>query len=122
MRKVSLGKAFSEPTKNLPRMDRTLVLVDASGTYGHTAVNEHFDPKRHARVIIFADDQIHDSGEHPWQSGASADISHVPVLYFADLGGYGRYTVGRFSDALYKIIEVGKDADWPFWPATTCSA
>ena len=34
-------------------------------TYGHTAIARWFDPKRHRRVVIFTDDQQHDSGHGP---------------------------------------------------------
>jgi hypothetical protein len=31
-------------------------------TFGHTAIDKHFDATRHRRVIMFSDDQQHDSG------------------------------------------------------------
>ena len=87
-------------------------------TYGHTAIRNHFDPAKHRRVIVITDDQMHDAG---------TDLSNVPLIYYADVGGYrprsdemgrnGRYTVAGFSDSLFDVIHVlekGRDADWPF--------
>ena len=88
-------------------------------TYGHTAVARWFDPRRHRRVVIFTDDQQHDSGYVP--------LDHVPIIYTFDLAGYrpaalpsgerGRYTLGGFTDAMFRVMEVleaGQDAGWPF--------
>ncbi len=88
-------------------------------TFGHTAVARHFDPKRHRRVVIFTDDQQHDSGHVP--------LDHVPVIYTFNLAGYrpsalpagqrGRYTLGGFTDATFtamQVLEGGRDAHWPF--------
>jgi hypothetical protein len=30
-------------------------------TFGHTAIARHFDARRHRRVVLFTDDQQHDS-------------------------------------------------------------
>lgn len=95
-------------------------LIGAVGhsTYGHTAIQAHFDPKRHKRAVMFTDDQQHDD----------ASLSaHVPVLYTFDLAGYrasstaagsdGRHTLGGFSDATFtvmQVLEAGKNAAWPF--------
>ena len=100
----------------------TLVkLVGAVGhsTMGHTAIRDHYNPKRHDRVVMFTDDQQHDAGR--------VDISHVPTIYTVDLAGYrprstpagerGRYTLAGFSDATFSImqtLEAGRNADWPF--------
>ena len=88
-------------------------------TYGHTAIARHFDPTRHRRVVMFTDDQQHDSGR--------VRLDHVPLIYTFDLAGYrpsslpagerGRYTLGGFSDATFaamKAVEEGRDARWPF--------
>jgi hypothetical protein len=88
-------------------------------TYGHTAVARHFDPVRHRRVVLFTDDQQHDSGHVP--------LDHVPLLYTFNLAGYrpsallagerGRYTLGGFTDATFtamKVLEAGRNAEWPF--------
>ena len=88
-------------------------------TFGHTAVARHFDPKRHHRVVIFTDDQQHDSGR--------VRLDHVPLIYTFDLAGYrpsalpsgerGRYTMGGFSDATFtvmKVLEGVRNAGWPF--------
>jgi hypothetical protein len=88
-------------------------------TYGHTAIARHFDPKRHKRVVLFTDDQMHDAGR--------VDLSKVPLIYTFNLAGYapsslqagshGRYTLGGFSDATFtmmKVIETAKSASWPF--------
>jgi hypothetical protein len=88
-------------------------------SYGHTAIALHFDPARHRRVVIFTDDQQHDSGHVP--------LDHVPLLYTFNLAGYrpsalpagerGRYTLGGFTDATFtamKVLEAGRNAEWPF--------
>src|SRR5947207_3551804 len=88
-------------------------------TYGHTAIARHFDPARHRRVVIFTDDQQHDSGHIP--------LDHVPLLYTFNLAGYrpsalpagerGRYTLGGFTDATFTamtVLEAGRNAEWPF--------
>jgi hypothetical protein len=88
-------------------------------TNGHTAVARWFDPKRHRRVIMFTDDQQHDSGR--------VRLDHVPLLYTFNLAGYrpsalpagqrGRYTLGGFTDATFKVLktlEGGRNAAWPF--------
>ncbi len=88
-------------------------------TYGHSAIAAHYDPRRHDRVVMFTDDQMHDAG--------NVDISDVPLIYTVDLAGYrprslpsgerGRYTLAGFSDATFRLVptlEAGRDADWPF--------
>jgi hypothetical protein len=87
-------------------------------TFGHTAIDRWFDPKRHRRAVIFTDDQQHDSG---------LPLDHVPLIYTFDLAGYrpsalpagerGRYTLGGFTDATFtamKVLEDGRNAAWPF--------
>ena len=84
-------------------------------TFGHTAIAQHFDPARHRRVVIFTDDQQHDSGR--------VRLDHVPLIYTFNLAGYrpsalpagerGRYTLGGFTDATFtamKVLESGRDA------------
>ena len=88
-------------------------------TFGHTAIAKHFDAKRHRRVVIFTDDQQHDSGR--------VRLDHVPLIYTVNLAGYapsalpsgehGRYTLGGFTDATFtamKVLEDGSDTKWPF--------
>ena len=88
-------------------------------TFGHTAIARHFDPERHQRVVLFTDDQQHDSGR--------VRLDHVPLIYTFDLAGYrpsalpagerGRYTLGGFTDATFtvmKVLEGGRNAGWPF--------
>ena len=88
-------------------------------TFGHTAIAQHVDPDRHQRVVIFTDDQQHDSGR--------VSLDHVPLTYTFNLAGYrpsalpsgerGRYTLGGFTDATFtvmKVLEDGRDAGWPF--------
>jgi hypothetical protein len=88
-------------------------------TYGHGAIRRWFDPKRHRRVVLFTDDQQHDSGV--------VRLDHVPLIYTFDLAGYrpsslpvgerGRYALGGFADATFTVMEVlegGRDAAWPF--------
>ena len=88
-------------------------------TYGHTAIARDFNPKRHRRVVLFTDDQQHDSGH--------VRLDHVPLIYTFNLAGYapsalpagerGRYTLGGFTDATFtaiQVLEAGRDAKWPF--------
>ena len=79
----------------------------------------NFDRTRHRRVVLFTDDQQHDSG--------SVNLDHVPLIYTFNLAGYrpsalpagqrGRYTLGGFTDATFeamKVLEGGANAGWPF--------
>jgi hypothetical protein len=88
-------------------------------TFGPTAIARHFDPKRHRRVVLFTDDQQHDSG--------SVRLDHGPLIYTFNLAGYrpsalpagerGRYTLGGLTDATFealRVLESGRDAPWPF--------
>jgi hypothetical protein len=108
-------------TSVLAGVAKVVGLVGSVGhsTLGHTAVARHFDPKRHQRVVIFTDDQQHDSDR--------VRLDHVPLIYTFDLAGYrpsalpagqrGRYTLGGFTDATFtvmKVLEDGRDAGWPF--------
>jgi hypothetical protein len=121
---------YGHTSKNLGSMPGTSVLggvarvVQSVGsvghsTMGHTAINRWFDPKRHRRVVVFTDDQQHDSGR--------VRLDHVPLIYTFDLAGYrpsalpagehGRYTLGGFTDATFQamdVLENGQNADWPF--------
>lgn len=84
-------------------------------TYGHSAIKAHFNG--HKRVVMFTDDQQHDSGR--------VQLPDVPIYTF-DLGGYSRasmatsgknHTFGGFTDAgfrLLKILEDHRSAGWPF--------
>ncbi|MEW6473604.1 MAG: VWA domain-containing protein [Actinomycetota bacterium] len=105
----------------LAGVEHVVGLVGAVGhaTCGHTAIARHFDPKRHRRVVLFTDDQQHDSG--------SVSLDHVPLIYTFNLAGYrpsalpagqrGRYTLGGFTDATFeaiRIVESGGNAGWPF--------
>jgi hypothetical protein len=73
-------------------------------TYGHTAIRQLFDPKCHDRVLLFTDDQQHDSGY--------VDVSHVPEIVTFQLDGSGtqstwgrgRYHVGGFSDQIFVAV------------------
>jgi hypothetical protein len=102
-------------------VEHVVGLVGAVGhaTYGHTAIARHFDPTRHRRMVLFTDDQQHDSG--------AVNLDHVPLIYTFNLAGYrpsalpagqrGRYTLGGFTDATFEamqVLENGADAGWPF--------
>jgi hypothetical protein len=102
-------------------VDKVVRSVGSVGhaTFGHTAIARWYDPQRHNRVVVFTDDQQHDSGYVP--------LDHVPLIYTFNLAGYrpsalpagerGRYTLGGFSDATFtamKVLEDGHDAAWPF--------
>jgi hypothetical protein len=110
-----------EGTSVLSGVEKVVGLIGSVGhaTYGHTAIARHFDPKRHRRVVLFTDDQQHDSGH--------VRLDHVPLIYTFNLAGYapsalpagarGRYTLGGFSDATFTamaVLEAGRDAVWPF--------
>ena len=59
-------------------------------------------------MVIFTDDQQHDSGH--------VRLDHVPLIYTFNLAGYrpsalpagerGRYTLGGFTDATFTVMEV----------------
>lgn len=92
------------------------------GKYGHAtytfeAVARHY--AGHDRVVIFTDEQAHDS--------YGSRTAGIPVIHTFNLGGYrtagtpngtkGRYAYGGFTDAtftLMALLESGKNADWPF--------
>jgi hypothetical protein len=108
-------------TSVLRGVDKVVQSVGSVGhaTYGHTAIARWFDAKRHKRVVLFSDDQQHDSGH--------VRLDHVPLIYTFDLAGYrpsalpagerGRYTLGGFTDATFTAMEVlegGRNATWPF--------
>jgi hypothetical protein len=89
------------------------------GTYGHTAVRDHFVPGKHRRVIIVTDDQQADAGR--------VNLDHVPRIYTFNLAGYapsalpsgegGRYSLGGFNDASFAMIaalERGTAGGWPW--------
>jgi hypothetical protein len=120
---------YGQTNKLMKRLDGMSVLggVDevvrsigsvGHATYGHTAIARWFAPKRHQRAVIFTDDQQHDSGH--------VRLDHVPLIYTFDLAGYrpsalpsgarGRYTIGGFTDATFKVmkaLEDGRNATWP---------
>jgi len=108
-------------TSVLRGVEQVVRLVGSVGhaTYGHTAIARYFDPSRHRRVVLFTDDQQHDSGR--------VRLGHVPVIYTFNLAGYapsalpagerGRYTLDGFSDATFTamaVLEAGREATWPF--------
>ena len=112
---------FRKGASTLNRVTQVAGMLGEVGhaTYGHTAIRDHFDARKHDRVVMFTDDQMADAG--------SVDISHVPVIYTVDLAGYrprstpagqrGRYTLAGFSDATFRLmetLEAGRNADWPF--------
>lgn len=84
------------------------------------AVQKHFNPKVHDRIVIFSDMQA-------WPGNVSAVAAIKVPVYSFDLGGYSRthlpageknsYLLSGFSDAAFtmmKVIEDGNHADWPF--------
>jgi hypothetical protein len=112
------GLRFGSVLSGVDRIVRSVGSV-GHATFGHTAIARWFDPRRHARVVMFTDDQQHDAGR--------IALDHVPLIYTFDLaghrpaslaaGGHGRYTLGGFSDATFAAIETlerGRDANWPF--------
>ena len=105
----------------LTGVQKVVGLIGSVGhaTNGHTAVARHFNPRRHRRVVLFSDDQQHDSGR--------IRLDHVPLIYTFNLAGYapsalpaghrGRYTLGGFTDATFTamaVLETGRDTEWPF--------
>ncbi|MDP9068269.1 MAG: TROVE domain-containing protein [Actinomycetota bacterium] len=89
------------------------------GTFLYTALLANYDG--HDRVVVFTDEQAHDSVADP------RALAAVPLIYTFNLGGYrvgafdagqkGRYTFGGFTDAAFtamRVLEEGRDADWPF--------
>lgn len=86
------------------------------GTNLTEAVREHFDPKKHQRIVIFSDMQCMNRGD------SLSDIA-VPI-YSYDLGGYqtvkvetgsNRHLLAGFSDASFRMMEMleaGDSVDW----------
>ncbi len=70
-----------------------------SATYGHSAINDFFDSKRHDRVLLFTDDQMHDSGQ--------VDISHVPQLVTFNCEGYESHATWGKHGAAQNITVAG---------------
>ena len=118
---TSTAVRFRKGTSTLARVDQVVAMIGAVGhaTYGHTAIRDHYNARRHDRVVLFTDDQMADA--------SAVDISHVPVIYTVDLAGYrprstpvgarGRYALAGFSDATFSLmetLEAGRNADWPF--------
>jgi hypothetical protein len=108
-------------TSMLRGVERIVQSVGSVGhaTFGHTAIHQWFTPARHRRVVLFTDDEQHDSGH--------VRLDHVPLIYTFNLAGYapsalpagqrGRYTLGGFTDATFAVMEVledSRDAHWPF--------
>ncbi len=99
---------------DLAGVSKVVGLVGSVGhaTFGHTAIAPHFDPKRHQCVVMFTDDQQHDSGR--------VRLDHVPVIYSLDVAGdrpsvlpaaqRGRYAIGGFSDATFTVMDVLRTA------------
>lgn len=109
-------------------------------TFGHGAIRQWWDG--HDRVVMFTDDQMHDSVENAADaarkydryyqgrglaSPTPQDISHVPLVWTVDLAGYGfsstpvggdgRYSLAGFSDASFVVmaaVEAQKDGKWPW--------
>jgi hypothetical protein len=105
----------------LAGVQKVVGLIGSVGhaTNGHTAIARHFNAKRHRRVVLFTDDQQHDSGR--------TRLDHVPLIYTFNPAGYapsalpagqrGRYTLGGFTDATFTamaVLEAGRNAQWPF--------
>ena len=125
----ALGRTLEVTIPDISALDGTLVVIDTSGQTNtfikrlnhvdprrrrhrgalrrlgrsfHLRLHRHqrwFDPERHRCVVIFTDDQQHDSGE--------VRLDHVPLIDTFDLAGYrpsplpagerGRYTIGGAS-------------------------
>lgn len=87
------------------------------GTYLHSAILQRYKPGIHKRVVVFTDDQAHDS---------HLDLSQVPTIYTFDLTGYGRnaqkngskgrYVFGGYSDAAMSCIGALEHAGHTGWP------
>lgn len=118
-RKVALKKG----TSVLRGIEQVQTLVQNGvlgwGTNTWQAVQAHYDG--HDRVVIFSDMQSTNYGQE------SASIKNIPVVYNFNLRGYGRanmdtsvagrYELGGFSDAVFRImglLERGKNASWPW--------
>lgn len=84
-------------------------------TFGHSAIAQHFDAKRHRRAVMSADDQQDDSGR--------VRLDHVPLIYTFNLAGYrpsslpagerGRYSLGGFNDATFTVMTCSRQVATP---------
>lgn len=92
------------------------------GTNTWQAVQAHYDG--HDRVVVFSDMQ---STSYSSYGGEPPSIKTIPTIYNFNLRGYGRanmdtsqpgrYELGGFSDAVFRImglLERGKNAPWPW--------
>lgn len=118
---------YSEPVQ-YRGADSVLKVVERFGSMGGTytaqAVQRHFRPGFHSRVVIVTDEQAH-YGAEP----GSLIPPSVP-LYTWNLaghkyghgasGGQGRHTFGGLSDVSFRMIpllEAGRDSAWPWMAA-----
>lgn len=90
------------------------------GTNAYPALATHYDSQK--RVVIFTDEQV-----HPSSTATRKIADKVPVLYTFNLGGYrpagfeagkpGRHTLGGFSDATFKLMELIERYESAGWDA-----
>lgn len=97
------GNWRSESVLNVVNKIARSIGIVGHATFGHSAINKHFNAYRHDRVIMYTDDQQHDD----------ASLSrHVPEIITFNLGGYnahttwgpGRYTIAGFSDQVFATL------------------
>lgn len=119
---------FADGSADVVFPDGSSALADVEGIVGligrvghstnlHNAIAARFNPNKHKRVVVFTDDQAHDS---------DVLTRHVPRIYTFDLGGYGRsaqkngtdgrYIFGGFSDATMTMIAALESVGHTGWP------
>lgn len=139
--------AFASTSANIPVRAGTSVLPLAKeltgksyalggGTETASAVRQHYDPKKHKRVIILTDMQSFGSsaytgGYYNYGYGAVKNLSDLfdakTFVYAFDLGGYKvtdlatgsnrRYQLGGLTDATFRqipVLESGAEGVWPW--------
>lgn len=123
---VQFGTSSKEVS--FKKSDSLLKMVDSftgmGGTDTHRAVQAHYKPGVHTRVIIVTDEQVNDTWGRSTEPLASVD-KNVPCFVW-NLLGYktsqgetkpNRTYLGGLSDQAFRLIpilEAGKDASWPW--------
>lgn len=105
---------LSAGTSVLGGVSQLVAKVGAVGhaTFGHTAIAAHYNRRKHDRVVLFTDDQMHDAG--------SVDLSHVPLIYTVDLAGYRPRSLPSGSRGRYTLAGWDRDAVLPTGRASAC--
>lgn len=131
------GKLPMQRSESILRYMERVAAVQRSGqlqhgTMGYTALADQYDG--HDRAVFFTDEQLHDSssgrssGSYYYSNDSSEGVAaKVPTIWTFNLAGYapammengtnGRFAMGGFTDATFKVMEAienSQDGRWPF--------